>query len=109
MVISKTRKTGVRRALAAKRRRGERTGSIPYGYRLSGTGKALEPDYGEQETIDTILAMRARGQTYRAIVDWLNSHKIPVRGKEWRLNIVYRIVKRYRDGGLYDQGNGTLF
>jgi len=55
-------------ALAAKRARGERAGSVPLGYRLGANGKTLEPDEREQVVIARARELRASGLSTRAIV-----------------------------------------
>lgn len=56
-----------RAALAAKRNRGERVGTIPFGHRLGADGKTLEPDPSEQKAIERVVALRASGHSIRAI------------------------------------------
>lgn len=58
-------------ALRVKRARGERTGSVRYGYRLADDGRTETPDEGEQATMDTIRELRASGMAMRAIVSTL--------------------------------------
>jgi len=66
-------------ALAAKKRRGERIGGVPYGWRLSErsvvdarTGRLrrpwLESDPAEQEVVARVRALLARGLSQREIV-----------------------------------------
>lgn len=57
-----------RAALAAKRSRGERIGTVPYGYRLSADGVHLEPDEVEQAIMQSIRQLAAEGLSQRAIV-----------------------------------------
>ena len=54
-------------ALAHKRARGERVGSIPYGMRLGPAGRTLEPEPGEQETITATSRLRREGLSLRGI------------------------------------------
>lgn len=58
-----------RQALAAKRRRGQRAGSVPYGYRVLDDGRTLALDDGEQAVIERVRALRLSGLSIRAIVD----------------------------------------
>lgn len=60
--------TRTRAALSKKKANGERVGRIPFGYRLSSDGIHLEQDPGEQEVIDTIVALKAEGLSHRKIV-----------------------------------------
>jgi len=54
-------------ALQAKRARGQRVGSVRFGYSLSADGVSLVPHEGEQAAIVTMRALRAEGLTFRAI------------------------------------------
>lgn len=58
----------VRAALAEKKARGERVGTVPYGYRLAADGIHLEPDDAEQDVIANVRALSADGLSQRAIV-----------------------------------------
>ncbi len=58
-------------ALAAKRRRGERIGEIPFGWRLAADGVHEEEDPSEQEVIRATVAYRRAGLAYEAIVERL--------------------------------------
>jgi DNA invertase Pin-like site-specific DNA recombinase len=66
----------VRAALAEKRARGERIGTVPYGYRLAGDGVHLEPDEGEQAVVATVRQLSAHGLSQRAIVARLEAHGV---------------------------------
>jgi DNA invertase Pin-like site-specific DNA recombinase len=57
-----------RSALAAKARRGERVGAIPYGYRLADDGVRLERNEQEQTIIGAVIELRAAGLSQRLIV-----------------------------------------
>ena len=79
-------------ALQHKKARGERVGQVPYGYRADGAG--LVPEPAEQDTIATVVRLRAAGETLRGIVAALNAapeHK--PRGKRWHLTTVRRILE----------------
>lgn len=60
-----------RDALAAKRRRGERIGEIPFGWRLAPDGIHEEEDPTEQAVVQAAVAYRRAGLTYQAIVERL--------------------------------------
>ena len=83
-----------RAALSVKRARGERTGSIPYGFQLSGDGHSLEPCPAEERVISMIQDLRAEGETLQAITDRLNRDEVPARGRRWHLTTVARILNR---------------
>ena len=57
-----------RAALAAKRSRGERTGTLPYGYRLAADGLHLEADGTEQAVMASVRQLAGAGLSQRAIV-----------------------------------------
>jgi DNA invertase Pin-like site-specific DNA recombinase len=84
-----------RDALRHKRAQGERTGNVPYGFRLAADGRHVEPDGGEQAAVSTIKELRAQGHSLRGIALALNGkgHRTR-RGTEWRLESVNRVVKR---------------
>ena len=54
-------------ALGAKKARGERTGSVPYGYTLVADGVHLEAVPEEQEVIAEARRLHGAGQSLRAI------------------------------------------
>ena len=56
-----------RAALAVKKARGERVGTVPYGFRVTEDGKTLEPHIEEQEVIAAACVLRERGETLRHI------------------------------------------
>ena len=53
-------------ALAAKRKAGERTGEVPFGWRLDDAGRLAE-DAAEQNVLAKIMACRAAGMSLRQI------------------------------------------
>ena len=57
-----------RAALAAKRARGERIGTVPYGYRLAADGLHLEVDEVEQAIMASVRQLAGEGLSQRAIV-----------------------------------------
>lgn len=84
-------------ALGAKKLRGERTGSIPYGCRLAADGKALEPDATEQEIVRLVRSLRDSGATYRAIGSALTAQGLPPRGNAWNPKTIRSIAKANRE------------
>jgi DNA invertase Pin-like site-specific DNA recombinase len=85
-----------RAALAAKRRRGERvSGLVPFGHQLAGDGRTLLRDDSEQDTIETICALRGAGRSLRQIAEQLNSLGLRTRsGSPWQWEYVRRVLKR---------------
>ena len=59
-------------ALAVKKGRGERVGTLPYGFRTGVDGKTLEENPDEQKVIVAARALRARGITLRGIASMLD-------------------------------------
>jgi len=60
-------KSRTRAALAVKRTRGERTGQVPYGFRLAADGVHLEENGAETTVIRQIRALRAAGLSLRGV------------------------------------------
>jgi DNA invertase Pin-like site-specific DNA recombinase len=80
-----------RAALAAKSRRGERTGQVPFGYALAADGVRLVEHPGEQAVIREIREMRAAGMSLRAIADAVNAECNA--GRRMHASLVGRLVK----------------
>lgn len=73
-----------RDALARKRQRGERVGTIPYGYRLAPDGRRLEPEPNELATLAQMQTERAAGKSFALIADDLNAEGVPTKqGRQW--------------------------
>jgi len=83
-----------RAALAVKKARGERTGQVPFGYRVAEDGLHLEENPNEEVVIDEMISMREQGCTYGKIVESLNARGIPSRGSRWHFTSVRRILTR---------------
>lgn len=60
-------------ALSVKKARGERVGTIPYGYELSADGTCLAPNASEQATIARICELRREGGTLSLITQTLSA------------------------------------
>jgi site-specific DNA recombinase len=81
-----------RAALAVKKSRGERVGTVPYGYQLSKDGIHLELNPPEQKVIRAIQSLREQGLTFHKIVAKLNHDCIPTRkGTPWQYRTVWNI------------------
>jgi DNA invertase Pin-like site-specific DNA recombinase len=81
-------------ALQSKRRRGERVGAVPFGFRLDQDGVRLVEDPEEQEVLHLVEELRARGLSTRAIVAELNVRGIPAKnGGQWHQTQIVRILK----------------
>lgn len=95
-----------RAALAAKRRRGERTSRFaPFGYQIASDGERVEPDEGEQQTLRLMRAWRSDGRSLRAIAEDLNRNGIRTRsGGSWAREYVFRVL-RSGDAAARSQGS----
>ena len=97
-------KARTRAALLAKKQRGQRTGSIPYGFDLaddgarSATGQplALVPNPAEQATIRLIGDLHRDGWPLRRIAAELDRRGIPTKrgGRSWSTGSLARILER---------------
>jgi site-specific DNA recombinase len=89
-------KARTRAALQAKKRRGERTGQVPYGFNLAADGVTLEPVAAELAVVEKLRQMRAAGHTLRAIAAELTRQGITTReGKaRWPHSSVASILRR---------------
>lgn len=83
-----------RAALAAKRRKGERAGQVPYGYSVAADGSTLRELAAEQRVIRRVHALRERGLGIVAIAEKLNACGVPARGARWHRTTVHRILVR---------------
>jgi len=63
-------------ALAAKASKGERVGTVPYGYQLAVDGVSLEANTDEQAVLAIVRELRASGLSQRAIVAELTSRSL---------------------------------
>lgn len=83
----------VKSALAVKIQRGERCGSVRYGYRLAADGVHLEPFRPEQDVITAAKALRASGLSLRAVTAKLEADGVRGRkGVALRLTQVARLL-----------------
>ena len=72
----KMTKARIRAALQVKKRRGERTGSCPFGFRTGPDGKTLEPEPAEQMVVERVLDLDRRGASSREIVTELRGQSV---------------------------------
>lgn len=89
----------VREVLQEKIRRGERAGTIPYGFVLDPadpTGKQLAPHPGEQQVIDVAKGLRDDGWSYHRIAEELSrrGHPTKMGNDKWIHTSVRRILTR---------------
>jgi len=83
-------------ALAHKKAKGERTGTVPFGYDLAADGVALIPNAAQLEAVAIIQSLRDSGMTLRAIADELTARCIPTAkgNSKWSHQAVNSILKR---------------
>ena len=82
-------------ALTTKIKRGERVGSVRYGFDVGADGKTLVENVNEQEAIALMAQWRREGDTLRGIAAELNSMGVPTKeGKPWAHASVARILRR---------------
>ena len=82
-----------RLALAYKKSKGERVGSVPYGWQLAEDKRLLLENPAEQGVIRLVSELRQSGLSLRAIVGHLNDSQIPARGERWHLTTIARLSK----------------
>lgn len=83
-------------ALQAKRARGERAGTVPYGFTADASGR-LSPCEGEQGIIRAVQALRVAGMPLRSIVAELAARGVMSRGaKPLALPQVAKIARMAR-------------
>jgi site-specific DNA recombinase len=83
-----------RDALRHKGANGERVGTLPYGYRLDGSGERLEAEPAEQAVVGRIRGLRREGRSMRAIADELNARGCRTRrGTQWRFQYVAAVLR----------------
>lgn len=82
-------------ALSHKKAKGERVGSIPFGYDLAADGINLVPNAGQQEALELIAELRAAGLSLRQIAAELTNRCIPTKkGNAWQAASILRILNR---------------
>ena len=88
-------KARTKAALAAKRKAGERTGEVPFGWRLDDAGRLAE-DAAEQNVLAKIMACRAAGMSLRKIAGILTGAGIVTKkGRStWTHTTIASILER---------------
>lgn len=82
-------------ALQAKKARGERTGHVPFGYKLSEDGIHIEKDAREQDVLQQIRQLREDGFSTRAIAYELNCRGAFNRGgAKWNHASIHRAMMK---------------
>jgi len=83
-----------RAALAVKKSRGERTGQVPYGYRVGRDGVRLVEHTVEQRVLARVRRLAARGVSPRRIAELLDADRVRPRGSKWHRTPVQRLIAR---------------
>ena len=81
-------------AMAHKKSKGERVGTIPFGFTLLNDGKTLVEDKKEQGIIELLELLRESGLSYGKISDILNRKSVPTKkiGAKWQGTTVRNIL-----------------
>lgn len=83
-----------RAALAAKRKAGERTGTVPFGYAADADGR-LVPVADEQAVLVRIEECRQAGLSLRAIAAILNDESVSTKkGTKWYASTIRSVLNR---------------
>ena len=95
-------------ALQAKRTRGERAGTVPYGFRADTRGR-LHPHRGELATVERARTLRGRGLTLREIATALNGEgRRTRRGSPWSpQGVAQSLLRERRDTTTGETGTET--
>jgi DNA invertase Pin-like site-specific DNA recombinase len=89
-----------RDALRLKQIKGQRVGTIKFGYRLSADGVHLETDATEQQILARIRGLRGARQTLAQIATTLNAEGFTTRlGTPWRFEYVAAVLRAYAQSG----------
>jgi DNA invertase Pin-like site-specific DNA recombinase len=89
-------KARTKAAMAVKKRRNERVGYIPYGYKLAENGVNIVANEEEINMITMIICMRQMGYTFRKISSELNFEGKLNRGKPWLYVSVFNLLSRVK-------------
>jgi DNA invertase Pin-like site-specific DNA recombinase len=82
-----------RDALHLKRGKGERVGTVGFGYRVAADGVHLEADPAEHQILTRMRSLRTAGVTLRGIAAELNREGFTTRrGTPWRFEYVARVL-----------------
>jgi hypothetical protein len=82
-------------AMNHKKAKGERVGTIPFGYDLGVDGVSLVVNEAEHNVLQVITDLRGQGLSLRDIAEELNRRGIPTKkGGSWGFTTIGRIVNR---------------
>ena len=81
-------------ALAHKKSKGERIGTVPFGYCLSDDGTTLVVEPTEQAILGKVRKLRMAGFSLRAIANQLNADGVLTRsGSTWRFQYIDNLLR----------------
>ncbi|MDR3550581.1 MAG: recombinase family protein [Candidatus Babeliales bacterium] len=84
-----------RSALKIKKGKSERVGHIPFGQKLAKDGIHLESNWQEQEVINQIALLHAKGLSVRKIARIMNLNKMFNRfGAKWNHESIHQLTKK---------------
>lgn len=84
-----------RRAMQAKKAKGERVGHIPFGYRLAADGIHIEEDEQEQSIVNQIKELMKQGLSTRKLAEELNARGAFNRGgAKWNHASIHRAMTK---------------
>ena len=81
------------RALAEKKKKGERIGRVPYGFQLAEDGVRLERCESEQIVIAACQELSAKGWSLAAIGEEMESRGLTPREGRWHAVKIWRILR----------------
>lgn len=82
-------------ALRYKKLKGERMGTIPFGYSVDEDGKTLIQNEDEQHTILVIHTLRGQGYSMQKIANQLNKDGLLTsKGKQWKYQYINNVLKK---------------
>jgi DNA invertase Pin-like site-specific DNA recombinase len=83
-------------AMAHKKSKGERVGTVPFGYDLAADGITLVPNADQQRAIELIFSLRTKGYSLRAIAGALDAAGITTQNGKgtWKHTTVQSILSR---------------
>ena len=86
----------VKHAMSVKKANGQRVGDIPYGYELADDGVNLLPVQHEQDTLELIRNLRAKGTSYRKIANELEARGIETKKGRgtWQPKTILNLVNQ---------------
>ncbi len=89
-----------KKALAEKKKKGERVGAVPFGFVLAADQKTLIKSKREQDIIKAIVLARMSNFSLHRIARWLTAAGIPTKtgkNKNWGHQVISRIIERAAD------------